>query len=307
MKKILLTPLFLLIITGCSDTELGQAPIPENYTEMVEEWKQSRIETLKQPTGWLRLAGMLWLEQGENTFGSGEEADIRFPDGTMPDVAGTFTFEDGRVMMKAADGVVITHEGEPVQELVLDDGEQTPSVEKNTLHWYVITRGEVKAIRYYNKDNPQADAFDGFPAYPIDPEWRRKARFIPNPDGNTIPIVNVLGQNIDAPSPGIIEFTIDGRKHSLAALEGAERMFIIVADETNRTETYQAGRYIYIDYPESGSDFTVIDFNKIYNPPCAYNLFTTCQLPPQQNRLDVAINAGEKRPVDWIGLDVESD
>ncbi|MCC5942703.1 MAG: DUF1684 domain-containing protein [Balneolaceae bacterium] len=303
MKKLLLIPAILITFSSCSDSELGQAPKPENYTEMVDEWKQGRVETLKEPTGWLRLAGMLWLEEGENSFGSGEEADIRFPEGTMPHKAGSFTYMDGIVTMRASEGVVITHEGEPVQEFVLDDGDETPALEKGPIHFYVITRDDLKAIRFYNKDNPQADAFEGFPAYPVDPEWRRTARFIPNPEGTTIPIVNVLGQNIDAPSPGVIEFSIDGRVQQLAALEGSERMFIIVADETNRTETYQAGRYIYIDYPEDGSDYTVIDFNKLYNPPCAYNVFTTCQLPPMENRLDIAITAGEKRPVDWIGLD----
>ena len=297
--------LCVLILVACSGPEPGKAPTPDNYLQMVEEWKKNRVETLKQPIGWLRLAGMEWLEEGENRFGSGEEVDIRFPEGAMPDFSGTFVLEDGVVTMKVADGVEITHNGEPVTELVMDRGDDT-AADYGSLHWFVISRDDMMAIRFYNRENPQADAFEGFPAYPVDPEWRRQARFHPNPDGTTIPIVNVLGQQVDAPTPGTIEFTLNGERHTLLALEGSDRMFIIVADETNRTETYQAGRYIYIDYPEEGSDYTVIDFNKLYNPPCAYNLFTTCQLPPIENRLNTSITAGEKRPVDWVGLDAES-
>lgn len=117
----------------------------------------------------------------------------------------------------------------------------------------------------------------------------------------TLPVLNVLGQSVDTPSPGILEFVIDGEIFNLDTLEGSERLFIILGDETNKNETYQAGRYLYVDYPD-GDGYTIIDFNRAYNPPCAYSKFTTCQLPPPQNRLDVAITAGEKRPVEWEGL-----
>ncbi len=293
-----------LFLQGCGEPELGQAPVPETYEEEIESWKQDRIESLKAPGGWLRLAGMFWLDEGENSFGSGQDNDIIFPEGTIPEYAGTFLYENGQVIMNTADDVSITHEGEPVSEFVLYDGADTPGAEYEALEWFVIVRDGEIAIRLYNKENEKADAFTGFPSYPLDPKWKREARFIPNPEGTTISIVNVLGQQMDAPSPGVIEFAVNGETYSLDTLEGGERLFIIVADETNRTETYQAGRYIYIDYPEEGSDTTVIDFNKAYNPPCSFNTFTTCQLPPPQNRLDVAIPAGEKRPVEWTGLDI---
>ncbi len=294
--------ILLLLFAACGQTELGPAEVPNNYSEQIEEWKQNRVESLKAPTGWLRLSGMFVLEEGENTFGSGADRDVRFPEGAIPENAGTFIYENGHVVMQVADGVEVLHDEESVSEMVLYDGEEAPRVEHGSLEWFVITRDDITAIRLYNKENEQADAFTGFPAYPVDPEWKRKARFIPNPEGATISIVNVLGQQVDARSPGVLEFTINGETFTLDALEGGERMFIILGDETNRTETYQAGRYMYIDYPEDGSEYTVIDFNKAYNPPCAFNVYTTCQLPPPQNRLETAITAGEKRPVEWEGL-----
>tara|TARA_R100001143_G_scaffold63387_1_gene70120 strand:- start:61241 stop:62152 length:912 start_codon:yes stop_codon:yes gene_type:complete len=291
-----------LFVTSCSSDELGQAPIPEDYQEQIAEWKQDRIESISEPTGWLRLAGMFWLEEGENSFGSSSEVDIQFPEGTINDRAGTFVFENGIVTMIVEEGVEITHDGEPVTEFTLYDGSDEKRVEHGNLEWFVIVRDDITAIRLFNKENEKADAFTGFPTYPVDPKWARTARYIPNPEGTTIPIVNVLGQQIDAESPGVLEFTLDGERYTLDGIINSTQLFIILSDETNKDETYQAGRYLYVDYPEEGSEYTVVDFNKVYNPPCAYNVFTTCQLPPQQNRLDIAIPAGEKRPVDWEGL-----
>lgn len=296
--------MLILLILGCQRKQLGQAEIPENYVQQLEEWKQDRIESLKLPTGWLRLEGMFWLDEGENSFGSGENQDIQFPQGTIPENAGTFVYKDGQVTMNVADGVIITYEGEPIDQGVIFDGEDedTPHVEHESLEWFIIVREDLVGIRLFNKDDEKADQFTGFDSYPIDPRWNRRARFIPNPEGITMSIVNVLGQELEVTSPGVLEFSIDGEVYTLDAIDSDDNMFMIVGDQTNETETYQAGRYIYVDFPEEGSQYTNIDFNKIYNPPCAYNVFTTCQLPPPQNQLDVAIAAGEKRAENWQGL-----
>lgn len=294
----------LLLSAACQRKELGQAEVPENYVETVQDWKQDRVESIKSPTGWLRLAGMFWLEAGENSFGSGEDRDVQLPEGTIPEEAGTFIYENGQVIMNVAEDVTITHEGEPVSELVLFDGENEdmPSVQHETLEWFVIKRGDMVGIRLYNKENEQADQFTGFDSYPIDAQWNRRARFIPNSEDATISIVNVLGQQMDVASPGVLEFSINGEIYTLDAIDSGDDMFLIVGDETNQTETYQAGRYIYVDFPDGDSQYTTIDFNKIYNPPCAYTMFSTCQLPPPQNQLNVAIAAGEKRAEGWQGL-----
>lgn len=294
----------VLLLVSCESDHLGQAEIPQNYNEIVEEWKQDRVETLKAPTGWLRLAGMFTLEEGENRFGSGDDMHVRFPEGKIAEDAGSFILEDGIVNLQLKDGIEITHEGEPVVSgSVIYDGEIAPELEHGDLHWFVIRRLDLFAIRLYNKENEQADQFNGFPRYKTDESWRLKARFIPNPEGTTIPILNVLDQVDPVDSPGMLEFEVYGERHTLDALSSAGgRLFLIVGDETNRTETYQAGRYMYIDPPDEGNEYTVIDFNKIYNPPCAYSTHTTCQLPPPQNRLELAITAGEKRPIDWEGL-----
>jgi len=293
----------LFLFQGCSDQNLGPAPVPDDYAESIEEWKEYRVNVLKGPTNWLRLDGIYWLEEGENTFGSGSgsDQDLQFPEGTIPDHAGVVILEDGIITMKVDEGVEITHEGEPVSEMILFAGNDRPRVKHKDLEWFIDTRGDRHGIRLYNKDNPKADAFDGFPAYPLDESWHLKARFVPNTDSTTITLDNVIGEEVERFSPGNIEFKAEGAVHSLIAFEASSGLFIIFADETNHTETYHAGRYMIIPFPDEGGN-TIIDFNKAYNPPCAFNTYTTCQLPPPQNRLDIAIPAGEKRPVDWEGI-----
>lgn len=301
--KSLLTIIVFAVLTACSNrADLGPAEVPDSYHSELEEWKMDRMESLTSPTGWMRLAGMYFLEEGENTFGSGQDVDIQFPEDTIPEFAGTITLHNDIVEVSVAEGVDITHENNPVKTMAIYDGEDAPALEYGSLEWLIIEREGLFAIRLYNKKNEKVDAFDGFPRYETDTDWLLKAKYHPAPKGTTIPIINVLGQQVDTPSPGTLEFMINDEIYTLDALEGSERLLIIIADLTNRTETYQAGRYMYIDYPENGKDYTIMDFNKVYNPPCAYNLFTTCQLPPMQNRLNVAITAGELRPVGWDGL-----
>lgn len=305
MKPYLSALLFIsLIVLSCGQTqhELGPAPVSESYEDEVQSWYDERIETLKEPTGWLRLAGMYILEDGENRFGSGSNQDIQFPEGTIPAQAGTFIVEDGSVLMKAANGVELIHEGEQVSEMTIFDDGSAPEIQHGSLEWVVIQRQDLLAIRLYNKENEKADTFNGFPRYPVDAAWHLEARFEPHPENTTIPIANVLGQTDDVVSPGTLLFKVNGTHYTLDALESSTgRFFVIAGDETNQTETYQAGRYMYVD-PPGENGMTIIDFNKVYNPPCSYNLYTTCQLPPPQNRLDLAITAGEKRPVEWEGL-----
>lgn len=288
--------------SGCtkeSDSEI--APVPDDYVESIKEWKENRIDILKGPTNWLRLVGIYWMEEGENRFGSGADQDLILPAGTIPEHAGTLTIDDGVVTLTVAKGVVMTHEGESVREMMMYDGGERFRIEHGSLEWFIDNRGDRYGLKLYNKENEKADAFDGFPRYPLSPEWHLKGTFVPNSDSITITVDNVIGEEVERYSPGNIEFRAGGEDHSLIAFEANSGLYIIFSDESNRTETYNAGRYMIIPFPDDDGN-TIIDFNKAYNPPCAFSKFTTCQLPPPQNRLDITITAGEKRPIDWDGI-----
>jgi uncharacterized protein (DUF1684 family) len=225
---------------------------------------QTRHQSLTNPTGWMRLSDMIWIENGVTSFLGGE--------------------------VERRDSLVFH------ADTLLFNGPDSEIIASGTHRWRIIQRTGLVGIRIWNTENAEVDAFTGFPRYATDTTFVRNARFRANPAGTTLPIVNVLGKVEDLPSPGVLEFDLDGEVHTLHALKGETQMFVIFADETNRIDTYQAGRFMYIDYPIEGEDRTVIDFNKAYNPPCAFSEFTTCQLPPKQNVLTVSITAGENRP-----------
>jgi uncharacterized protein (DUF1684 family) len=167
-------------------------------------------------------------------------------------------------------------------------------VRSDNISFHVVLRGSY-ALRIKDRLAPTLLAFEGVESYPIDAAWRKETRFIPAQPGRTIEIANVLGQSEDMRVAGTVEFEHEGRSFSLLALqeEGADSVWFLFADRSNGRETYGAGRFLYSDgMPENGR--LVVDFNKSYNPPCAFSDFSTCPLPPQQNRLDLVVTAGEK-------------
>lgn len=291
-------PLALITITSCDSVKLGPVEISEDYFAETEEFYETRRASLTAPTGWMRLSAMMWLSEGENTFGSHQNNDIVFPEGSIPGFAGTFILSDGIVNMIVNENVEILSDGEPVKETTIFDenNDIVPRITHSQLEWFIIRRDDLIGVRLYNKDNPVADAFTGFPRYEVNPDYYVHGKLIPHSRPTTVNVINVLGQEGEVESPGVVEFELLGERHRLIALQGTNRMFMIFADPTNRTETYQAGRYMYIDYPTDRSGATKLDFNRAYNPPCAFSEFTTCQLPPEGNYLSLAIEAGEKRP-----------
>ena len=294
-----------LIFYGCGsgEAELGPKPLPNNYEQSISDWQEYRIGVLTDTTGWLRLVDLIWFEEGENSFGSGEEQDIRFPEGSIAKHAGTFLLRNGEVSMRVAENVDIRHKGERVDQLqMVGDGvEERIHATHGNLTWFIDERGDQRGVKIFSMDTPKADRFDGFPRYELKEEWHLKGRFVQHSEEASVEVVNVLGDTIDRSSPGYVTFRVNDELYSIDAFEANSGLFLMFTDQTNRSDTYQAGRYMIIDHPDDNG-FITLDFNKAYNPPCAFNPFTTCQLPPPQNRLDLAIPAGEKRPVDFEGV-----
>ena len=164
-----------------------------------------------------------------------------------------------------------------------------------TLTFHVIKRGERLGVRVKDSASPERTNFRGLEYFPVDERWRVEARFEPHNPPKSIPIVNVLGMEEDTPSPGTLVFDLNGQTYRLDALteEGEPQFFVIFADQTSGKETYGAGRYLYAGPPDSAGRL-LIDFNEAYSPPCAFTKYATCPLPPEQNKLPVRVEAGEK-------------
>ena len=265
------------------------------HEEEIRAWRQARHERLADPNGWLTLVGLEWLNEGSNTVGAGEGNDARVPGG--PAQWGVIRVEGDEIRFRPGPGNGVTVDGETVQEarLVADDQGQPTVVRHGDLSFHVIHR-ESYALRVKDRRAPLLLAFEGVPAYDIQADWRVEGRFLRAEPGTTIGIANVLGQTSDSPVFGTFEFERDGQTFSLLALgaETSRSLWFLFADKTSGRETYGAGRFLYSEgMPENGR--LVVDFNKAYNPPCAFTDYSTCPLPPQQNRLRLAVRAGEKK------------
>lgn len=287
----------LFLLSCSSDPELGTAPLPVDYDSELANFYADRHESLTKSNGWMRIAGMYWLDEGINTFGSDSTRDIVFPSGKISPNAGVFRVKGDSVwIVPSPNGQFYTDQVTLEQEVLMFPTDPELRVQSGDLEWYIIKRGDLLGIRLYNADNPLVDGFEGFPRYETNAEFHIKAELITEGVPDSIKIANILGQEEMTPSRGVLRFMLESQEYRLITLVGGERMFIIVGDLTNQDETYQAGRYLYVDMPKEGENMTTIDFNKTYNPPCSYSAFTTCQLPPIENRLNVRIEAGELRP-----------
>jgi len=286
-------------VSGMAATVALSEPVPAGtndagYAAGILEWRQQRHERLSSEDGWLTLVGLEWLREGRNRVGSAAHIDIRLPGG--PAEWGAVILNGKEIRFIPSGVGQITVDGQPARETVLvPDTEAEPTIVRSAdLSFYVIDRGSY-ALRIKDRRAPTLLAFSGVENFPIDPSWRIDARFVPAETGETIEIANVLGQSELMVVGGTIEFERDGRTHRLLGVNSAESdsLWFLFADRSSGRETYGAGRFLYSDgMPANGH--LVVDFNKAYNPPCAFNDYSTCPLPPQQNRLDVAVTAGEK-------------
>jgi hypothetical protein len=266
------------------------------YRDSVEAWHVGRVKGLTSPTGWLNLAGLFWLKDGFNTFGSNPANDLVFPAGKIPAKAGAFVLRNGSLTLEVSQGVQITLDSVPVKSAVIyyPDSAYYPVMRHDSLLWFVIRRDRMLAIRLRDLGSPAVEAFTGIERFALDTRWRLPARVEPHDEGRTISITNVVGQTTDEASPGTVVFAIDGEEYRIDALDGGpDELYLIFGDATNGVSTYPAGRYLYIPRPDREGR-TVIDFNKAYNPPCAFTDFATCPLPPSQNVLPLGVTAGEK-------------
>jgi hypothetical protein len=273
------------------------APDAAAYTREIAAWRAVREAELRKPDGWLTLVGLFWLEEGENHFGSDPRNRVVLPAGKAPPVAGTLVRHGEAVTLHGNPGAGLESDGHLVSGEVplASDAKGKPTVvHLGSLSFYIIKRGPKLGVRVKDSKSPVLAAFHGVDSFPADPAWRVVAHFEPHTRPTTIPIANVLGQIENQPSPGTVVFERAGNTLRLDALDGGEgSLSLIFADATNGRETYGAGRFLDTDPARDGK--VIVDFNKAYNPPCAFTTFATCPLPPRQNRLAIAVTAGEKK------------
>jgi uncharacterized protein (DUF1684 family) len=294
------------------------------WRQSVQEWRERADAGLRRDNGWLTLAGRYVLKPGVTRIGAAADNDIVLPKGTAPDHVGsvelTMQGPKGRVLLKSAQpgASLLFKDGMPFDERALataGEGRDWVQVaapgapDPGRLQFHVIerkpaadakSRNMVYVLRLADNGSELRKNFAGRIWFDLAPAWRVEAQYRPYKRGHTIAIVDVLGELHDMPAPGYVEFTPPGAAKPLkldaVAEPGDKELFFILKDATAGKETYAAARFMVAAAP---SDLTkpgkvVLDFNRAYNPPCAFSAYTTCPLPPEQNQLALRIEAGEK-------------
>jgi uncharacterized protein (DUF1684 family) len=291
-------PFFLLIFFLVNlITAVSSQPTvaDDDYERELAAWNKARVDYLKSDTGWINLAGLFWLQPGYNSIGSANTADVRLKGSNTPKNAGALWLADGKVTLIDNGSKLFKANGQPIHEkLIFPSGEEKPTtVDISNYRFHIIRRDTKLGVRLRDLKHPALQSFTAIECFPADTQYRVLATLIPAGPYKTIPVTNILGQTTEQPSPGTLLFTLKGKQYALQTLLEEDKLFIVFGDETNAEETYGAGRFLYAAQPDS-SGRVLLDFNKAFNPPCAFTTFATCPLPPKGNQLSLAIRAGEK-------------
>ena len=264
-----------------------------SYRQSVEEWRQHYEADLKSDDGWLTVSGLFWLHEGENHFGSDPLNDIVLPTSTVPATAGYFEFHAGKTSVHVNPGVEITMNGKLVNSAELHPDSPTDRLRIGNLTLYLHASGVRYAIRLKDKNSKIPRDFTGLDWFPVDESYRVTARYVRYEIPKQVEIENVMGDFVKDSIAGYVVFSLHGAEYRLdAEQDEPNTLSFVFRDLTSGKETYGAARFLDTEAPKNGA--VVLDFNKAYNPPCAYNPYTTCPLPIPENRLRVEIRAGEK-------------
>jgi len=291
MKALLRTSLAVALISGAG-LIAGFRSVKDTYEETIKRWQNQRTAQLKKAESPLNLAGLFWLDQGENTFGSDPKNDVVFPKGGIPAEAGKFVLKGETVSIEVKHDVTILSDGQPIKDGVIFDKE-AKKLEYGNLRWLVLKSGDKIGVRLYDLQNENQKKFTDVERYKISPEWQVKAQYTAHPTATKIDITNIIGQTYPRLVSGTLKFTFKGKEYNFEALEGDE-LFIVFGDPTNGKGSYPSGRFLYAPKPATNGE-VILDFNKAINPNCAFTPYALCPLPPKSNRFAVAITAGEKK------------
>jgi uncharacterized protein (DUF1684 family) len=285
-----------VVAAGVGVSQAGVEQGKQSHTQQIEAWRKQRVERLTAPNGWLSLVGLEWLKEGANKIGSAKDNDIVVP--SAPAHLGTITLHGGKAAIVLDAKADATIDGAKATSAdLLDDSAPKPTVVAfGSANFYLVHRGEKWALRIKDSEAKTRKQFVGIDYFDIDPSWRIEAKWEAYDPPREVEESNILGQVDKVIVPGAAVFEHGGKTYRVEPVietPGDTELFLVFADKTSGKETYGAARFVYTEPPKDGK--VVIDFNKAYNPPCAFTSYATCPLPTAQNRLSTRVTAGEKK------------
>ena len=270
--------------------------------QTAEAWRDQYERDLRAEYGWLSVTGLTFLPEGTHTVGSDPASAAVLPAGHAPSHVGRIVVTDEGVTLHLQPGVEALLNGKPAPPVVTLKTAQRAApgttaapadrVRVGKVEFHLHESGDRLALRVRDPESPIRVGFQGPRWFPVSESARVIATLKPFEQPRRVDVKNILGDNEPYSSPGQLEFPWEGRTVRLLAFTSTRgRLQLIFRDASVGRETYGT-RYAYAE--PTGDGRYVIDFNRAYNPPCAYNPYTTCPTPPAQNILKVAIRAGEK-------------
>ena len=288
---------------------LGVSGLPQDasWQHDLAAWRASHAVELQKPDGWLALAGLEWLDAGDNSFGSAADNKIHLPVGG-PEHLGVLHLEGTTVTLSPPPGGFpqgFLIDGRPATSRELhtdpDSDKHNPRMNIGTFNVYVVHRGERFALRIKDAKSPALTGFHGLQWYSPDARYHVTAQWIPYAPQKSITLATLIGTSYAQPIPGVARFTLAGKTYQLEPVledPSVAKLFFIIRDTTSTSTTYSACRFLYTGFPTNGlgtQGQLVLDFNHLENPPCAYTPYATCPLPPPGNRLPIPLPVGEQR------------
>ena len=270
-------------------------------TTAVQAWRDKHEADYRRE--WVTIAGLHFLKPGAQTAGSASGSDIELPP-SAPPLLGRFVLDGTAVRFEPGPGAAVELAGAQVASPVVLKDDSAPNADElktGTVTIAVHVSGERRSLRVWDPGGPLAQGFKGFTWFPIQTGYRVTGRFIPDPEPRSLQVINTFGDLDTFTTQGVVEFALNGQTLRLRPFTTRpKRFYFVFKDASSGNETYAAARFLYADLKDDGT--TVLDFNQAYNPPCAFNPFTTCPIPLPENRLPVKVLAGERAYPEHVEL-----
>lgn len=300
-KKIIFAlPLFSILLWSF----ITFSPIDDvTYKKEIKEWQEKRDADLKSASSPLNLIGIYFFKEGINTFGSAETNDLVLPKGKIAEHAGQYILKNDTITLQLKEGSGIVYKGITVltksdlpspDEIKVIPKDTTITITNGSLKWFLFISGGRIAARVLDTQSDNQTNFKGVERFPVNKKWRVEAKFQPYDQGKKIEITTVKGKTNLRAAAGLVVFTLEGKEYKLEALDRGPNLFFVFSDQTSVKEDTYAFRFLTAKKP-GADNVVIVDFNKATNPNCAFSEHAPCPLPPAQNKLTVAIPAGEKK------------
>jgi uncharacterized protein len=285
------------IMIGLGSASVCLFAADETYEQGIQRYRKEAEDQFKSASGPLTLVARFSPHEGLSMLGGDANSTLVVPDPAAPARIGEVTVKSGRATLRFAPSVQATVDGKNVSLIEADnqsDKGAGVTIGALRVRLYFI-RGEQLQISVSNpnwilRKEAQSRSYFG-----VDRKYRVTANWIAYTTPKVIQFPDNDGSSRQRTIPGYVTFTLDGKDLRLTPMLRPEnpKPFFVFGDTTNNHETYGAGRFLEVDPPQNGK--IVLDFNRAYNPLCAYNHEFLCPVAPRENRLSLAIRAGEQK------------